>query len=154
MLKFRDYEWFMSLAIDEAEKAFAMGEVPVGSVLVDENGNILSKSHNYKERKKLAISHSEIEAIIEASRKMDNWRLNNCTLFVTLEPCLMCLSAIQQSRIKRLVFGAYDPKSGSLSLGYNLNNDTRFNHRFDLIGGIKHYECSRLLSNFFKLKRR
>jgi tRNA(adenine34) deaminase len=151
--KFNDQLWLMDEAIIEANKAYKNDEVPIGAIVVDNNGNIISRSHNDKESSFNPCGHAEILAIVEAAKKISSWRLLNCSIFVTLEPCPMCLAAIREARIKTLYFGAYDAKGGSISLGYNLHKDVRLNHAFDVVGGLKHFECSRLLSQFFKEKR-
>lgn len=151
--KIQDHEWHMQSALREARKAYKVDEVPIGAVIVDSLGNVLSSHHNIKESTSNPIGHAEILCIQEACQKMNNWRLQDCTLYVTLEPCPMCLSALQQTRIKSVVFGAYDGKGGSLSLGYNLHNDKRLNHQFEVVGGVSHYDCSQILSQFFKEKR-
>lgn len=147
-------ETYFDIALRLAEDAFYADEVPVGAVVVSEAGEILSEAYNLKERDNDVSAHAEILALKEASRRIGSWRLNNCSLIVTLEPCPMCFSAILQSRIKNLYFGAYDNKGGALSLGYSFQNDSRLNHRFNVYGGYKHYECSTLLSKFFKSKRK
>jgi tRNA(adenine34) deaminase len=154
-MKFRlsDHFWFMSLAIEQAEIAYKSAEVPVGAVLVSSEGEVLSKQHNLKEVQFNPTGHAEILTLIEGSKKRQNWRLSDCVLYVTLEPCPMCLAAMVQSRIKQCVFGAYDPKGGALSLGYFLQNDKRLNHQFSVFGGIKHYDCSKLMSQFFRERR-
>lgn len=146
--------WNMQIAYEEAVKAFHDKEVPVGACLVDEHGDVISRFGNNRETEKNSIGHAEILCIQEASQKLDAWRLTNTTLYVTLEPCLMCLGAIQQSRISRLVFGAYDPKGGALSLNYNIHKDQRLNHNFGVTGGVLHYQCSQLISKFFREMRR
>lgn len=148
-----DHLWYMGLALEEAELAYRAQEVPVGAVLVSPEGDILSKQHNLKESHFNPTGHAEILALTESAKKLHNWRLSDCTLYVTLEPCPMCLTAMVQSRIRQCVFGAYDPKGGALSLGYHLHQDKRLNHQFAMMGGIKHFECSRLLSQFFKERR-
>ena len=148
-----DDEWFVSLALEQADEAYRQNEVPVGAVLVDESGKILSKSFNIKETNHNPCGHAEILVIQQAARELSSWRLVGCTLYVTLEPCPMCLSACVQARIGRLVFGAYDKKGGALSLGYKLFKDSRLNHQFPVVGGVKHFDCSRILSRFFKEKR-
>ncbi|OUR92988.1 tRNA-specific adenosine deaminase [Halobacteriovorax marinus] len=153
MLNFDDYSWVMSVAIDEAYKAYSIDEVPVGAVVVDNAGNIISQKHNLKEASNDPCGHAEILAIRDACEKLGNWRLSDCTLFVTLEPCPMCMSALVQSRIGKLVFGAYDPKGGAISLNYNLYKDKRLNHNFNIIGGVNHFETSKILSRFFREKR-
>lgn len=151
--KIQDHEWHMQSAQQEARKAYKLDEVPIGAIIVDSSGTVLASQHNLKESTSNPIGHAEILCIQEACNKLNNWRLSDCTLYVTLEPCPMCLSAIQQARLKTVVFGAYDGKGGSLSLGYNLHNDKRLNHQFEIIGGVMHYECAQLLSRFFKEKR-
>ncbi len=152
-LNLSDHFWFMRSAIEEAEKAWKEGEVPIGAVIVNAKGDVIAKAHNLKESAFNPCGHAEILAIQEAAKKLTDWRLTNCTLYVTLEPCPMCLSAIGQARLKEVVFGAYDAKGGALSLGYPLHKDTRLNHRFALMGGVLHFECSKILSQFFKERR-
>lgn len=149
----KDHLWFMGLALEQAELAYKAQEVPVGAILVSPNGDILSKQYNLKEDHFNPTGHAEILAVTEGGKKLQNWRLSDCTLYVTLEPCPMCLAALVQSRVKMCVFGAYDPKGGALSLGYHLHQDKRLNHQFSVIGGVRHFECSRLLSQFFKERR-
>lgn len=148
-----DHLWYMSLALDQAELAYRAQEVPVGAILVSPEGDVLSKQHNLKEAHFNPTAHAEILAITEGAKKLQNWRLSDCTLYVTLEPCPMCLTAMVQSRVKQCIFGAYDAKGGALSLGYHLHQDKRLNHQFSIMGGVKHFECSRLLSQFFKERR-
>ncbi len=148
-----DHIWFMRLALEQAEQAWRLQEVPVGAVVVDAKGEVLARAHNLKETNHNACGHAEILALQEASQKLGTWRLNDCRLYVTLEPCPMCLAALGQSRIQQVIFGAYDPKGGSVSLGYALHKDPRLNHRFAMIGGVLHYDCSRMLSEFFKQRR-
>jgi tRNA(adenine34) deaminase len=152
-MKIKNALYNMGLALNAAEDAFHKDEVPVGAVIVSEQGEILAQTFNLKETNHDACAHAEILAIQKASSQLKSWRLNNCSIFVTLEPCPMCMSAILQSRIKNLYFGAYDRKGGSLSLGYNFHKDDRLNHKFNIYGGLKHIECSRILSRFFKQKR-
>ena len=148
-----DQLWLMDEALKEAQKAYREDEVPIGAVIVDEKGNILARAHNEKEKVFNPCGHAEIIAITEACKKIGNWRLSNCAVYVTLEPCPMCLSAMIQARIGKLLFGAYDPKGGALSLNYNFYKDQKLNHSFPVLGGLRHFECSRLLSTFFKEKR-
>lgn len=150
---FKDHLWLMDEALIEANKAYREDEVPIGAIVVDAGGIILARAHNIKEKNVNPCGHAEILAIVEAAKKIANWRLLNCSLYVTLEPCPMCLSAILQARIKTLYFGAYDSKGGSLSLNYNFYKDPKFNHSFGVAGGLRHFECSRLLSQFFREKR-
>lgn len=148
-----DHMWFMNIALEEAELAYKASEVPVGAVLVSPEGNIISRKFNLKESSFNPTGHAEILCLEESGKKLKNWRLADCTLYVTLEPCPMCLSAMVQSRLKQCIFGAYDSKGGALSLGYNLHQDKRLNHQFSVWGGVKHFECSKLLSQFFKERR-
>jgi tRNA(adenine34) deaminase len=143
----------MSMALEQAELAYKAQEVPVGAVLVSPEGEVLSKHFNLKESQFNPTAHAELLVMQEAAKKLQNWRLSDCVLYVTLEPCPMCLTGMVQSRIKQCVFGAYDPKGGALSLGYHLHNDKRLNHQFSIMGGIKHFECSKILSQFFKERR-
>jgi len=152
-LSISDHLWYMSMALEQAELAYKAQEVPVGAILVSPQGEILAKTHNLKETHHNPTAHAEILAVIEAAKKLHNWRLSDCTLYVTLEPCPMCLMSMLQARIKQCVFGAYDPKGGALSLGYNFHQDKRLNHQFSVIGGVKHFEASKLLSGFFKDRR-
>jgi tRNA(adenine34) deaminase len=153
MNQIADYEWCMMVALEEAEKAYRMGEVPVGAVILDEYGKVLHKTHNLKEAESDVTSHAEICALRYVGKEKNNWRLAGATLVVTLEPCPMCLSAIQQARVKKLVFGAYDSKGGALSLGFNLHRNSKLNHNIEVIGGIHQYKSSKLLSQFFKERR-
>jgi tRNA(adenine34) deaminase len=148
-----DHLWFMTMALEQAEQAYKLQEVPVGAVLVSPEGEVLAKQHNLKESQFNPVGHAEILALMEGARKIANWRLSDCLLYVTLEPCPMCLTAMVQSRIRQCVFGAYDPKGGALSLGYHIHQDKRLNHQFSITGGIKHFECSKVLSQFFRERR-
>jgi tRNA(adenine34) deaminase len=149
----QDHLWFMNIALEQAELAYKASEVPIGAVLVSSTGEVLSKKFNTKETLFNPAGHAEILCMEGAGKEIKNWRLSDCTLYVTLEPCPMCLSAMVQSRIKLCVFGAYDSKGGALSLGYHMHKDKRLNHQFSVLGGIKHFECSKLLSQFFKERR-
>lgn len=153
-MKISSINYLMSIAIDEAQAAFKEDEVPVGAVISNSHGDIISTGHNTKEQNQNACNHAELLAITKASKQLKNWRLTDCDIYVTLEPCPMCLSAILQSRIKNVYFGAYDLKGGSFSLGYNMHKDKRLNHSLNVFGGFKHIECSKILSDFFKLKRK
>ena len=144
----------MSLALDEAHKAFSIQEVPVGCVITDALGKVVASSHNTKEQTQNSCDHAEMLAIKQASLFAKNWRLIDHSIFVSLEPCPMCLSAISQARIKNLYFGAFDPKGGTISLSLNLHRDPRLNHTVSVVGGIKHLEAGKLLSDFFKLRRK
>jgi tRNA(adenine34) deaminase len=143
----------MAKAIVEARKAEKIAEVPIGCVIVHE-GRIIARAHNLRETKQDPAAHAELLAIRKAARKLGSWRLLNTTLYVTLEPCLMCMGAIILARIPTVVFGCFDPKAGAAGSLYDLSNDPRLNHRFDLISGIHQQECSGLLSDFFSSLRR
>lgn len=143
---------FLKRALKLAEKAAAIDEVPIGAVIV-ENGQIIAEAHNLKESTLNPVGHAECLVIQEAAKNKGNWRLVGCDLFVTLEPCPMCLAACQQARIKRVIYAAKDSKGGAISLGYNLNEDTRLNHRFEVVY-ISDAECEEILSNFFSNKRK
>jgi tRNA(adenine34) deaminase len=145
--------WFMNLALAQAEHAYKLDEVPVGAIIVDSAGKVIASKHNEKEKNHNPLGHCECLAIQEACKHIKNWRLSDCTLYVTLEPCIMCMGALSQSRIKKVVFGAYDKKGGALSLGYTINKEKKINHRFSIVGGVEHYKCSQILSRFFKEKR-
>jgi tRNA(adenine34) deaminase len=148
----RNDEYYMRLAIEEAKKAEQIGEVPIGAVIVH-NDEVIAKAHNLRERDQRAIAHAELLAIDEACQKLGTWRLENTTLYVTLEPCAMCAGAIVLSRIERVVFGASDPKGGCAGTLMNLLQEKRFNHQAEVIGGILEQECSELLSRFFRQLR-
>lgn len=143
---------YMQLALELAKKAAALGEVPVGAVVV-RNDQILGQGWNLRETLKDPLQHAEINAIQEAAKNSDAWRLANTTLFVTLEPCLMCAGAIYQARIPRVVFGAMDPKAGACGSLFKIHEDTRLNHRFLVEAGLKSAECSQLLKDFFRQRR-
>ena len=139
---------FMRAALEEAKKAYLIDEVPVGAVIVY-NNKIIARGHNTREIKQSVLGHAEINAIRKASKKIGSWRLEDCDIYVTLEPCSMCSGAIIQSRIKNLYFGAYDPKTGAASSVLNLFDYT-FNHKVNVVGGILEEECSRIIKDFFK----
>ncbi|MEK4380365.1 tRNA adenosine(34) deaminase TadA [Aeribacillus sp. FSL K6-2848] len=145
-------EYYMTLAIEEAKKAEKIGEVPIGAVLVVDDV-VVAKAHNLRETEQRSIAHAEILAIDEACRKLRTWRLENSTLYVTLEPCPMCAGAIVMSRIERVVFGAFDPKAGCAGTLMNLLNEPRFNHQTEVISGVKQEQCSEMLTCFFQKLR-
>lgn len=145
-------ETFMEEAYKEAQKAGKINEVPVGAVIVFKN-KIIARAHNVKERKKCTIYHAEIRAIQKASKKIGDWRLNECDIYVTLEPCPMCSGALIHARIANIYFGAYDSKGGCCGSLYNLCEDKRFNHRPKVEGGILAEKCGKILTNYFKAKR-
>jgi tRNA(adenine34) deaminase len=138
----------MGRAIAEAEKARAKDEVPIGCVIVLD-GKIIARGHNVRETTQDPAGHAELIAIRKAARKLKSWRLLDTTLYVTLEPCTMCMGAIILARIPTVVFGCYDPKGGAAGSLYDLSGDTRLNHSVELLPRVLESECSALLSNFF-----
>lgn len=143
-----DREW-MGVAIVEAERAASIGEVPVGAVLVRE-GEVVGRGHNRREADRNPLAHAEILAVRQAAEGLGSWRLEGCTLYVTLEPCAMCAGALVNSRVDRLVFGADDPKAGYCGSLGNLVQDPRLNHRLEVTGGVLAEECGELLRTFFQ----
>ncbi len=142
----------MNAALREAAKAILHDDVPVGALVVLD-GKIIARAHNEREKRNDPTAHAEILALSKAGKKLGVWNLTGAELFVTLEPCPMCAGAIINARIKRLVYGAKDPKAGCAGTLYNLPGDSRFNHRAEVKGGILEKECAELLKNFFKGKR-
>lgn len=140
----------MLLALGEAREARRINEVPVGAVIVSCEQQILSKAHNQRETTQNPLAHAEILAIESACRKTGSWRLPDTTIYVTLEPCVMCMGAIVNSRIKRVVFGAPDPKAGALVSNYNIGLDDTLNHKLEFTDGVLEKECSEELKLFFK----
>lgn len=144
--------FFMEKALEEAQKAFDVDEVPIGAVIV-RNGEIIGAGHNLREKEKDPTLHAEMIAIRNGAAFLNGWRLLDCDLYVTIEPCPMCAGAILQARIKRVVFGARDPKAGCAGSLYNLLQDNRFNHTVEIVEGILENECSTIMKDFFKRKR-
>lgn len=142
----------MQQALKEANKAKLKDEVPIGCVIVYQD-KIIARAHNTKEYSQQAIDHAEIRAIRKANKKLGSWRLDECTLYVTLEPCPMCAGAIMQSRIKKVVFGASDPKGGSYGSTINMSEVKGLNHYPTIVKGVMEKESEILLKDFFKLKR-
>lgn len=140
---------YMQAAIEEAKKAQNLGEVPIGAVIV-KDGEIIARGYNLRETSQLSNAHAEMIAIAKANEMVGSWRLEDCTLYVTLEPCPMCAGAIVQSRIPTVVFGAHDPKGGCCGTIYNLLDESKFNHRCELVSGVLEEECGQLLSDFFR----
>jgi len=145
-------EKFMKQALTEAYKAYAKDEVPIGAVIV-KDGKVIARGYNTRQKTQNAVNHAEIIAIQKACKKTGSWRLCDCDLYVTLEPCAMCAGACINSRLNAVYFGAYDEKAGCAGTLYNLPVDERFNHRLKVQGGIMHDECVKVLSDFFKQKR-
>lgn len=144
---------FMKQAIHLALAGETAGEVPIGALVTDENGQILATATNLREQINTVLGHAELIALHRACKKRKSWRLTGCTLYVTLEPCFMCAGALVQSRISRVVFGAYDPKGGALGSLTDLSIDQRLNHNFSVRGGVQAHECGLLLKEFFRKKR-
>lgn len=145
-------EKFMKLALKEAKKAFDKEEIPVGVVIVKDD-KVIAKAHNLKESKNMATSHAEILAIEKACKKLGAWRLLDCEMYVTLEPCPMCAGALINSRIKKLYIGTDDPKTGACGSKLNLLKDFTFNHDIEIEKYILKEECSQILKDFFKMLR-
>jgi tRNA(adenine34) deaminase len=139
----------MGQALAIAKSALATGDVPVGAIVIDSSGQIIGSGYNRREVDNDPTAHAEIVAMREASKKVANWRLDDCTLIVTLEPCELCAGAIAQSRIKRLVFGAWDPKAGAVGSVWDVLRDPRSPHRTEVISGIREDEAATLLNEFF-----
>jgi tRNA(adenine34) deaminase len=147
-----DIRW-MQVALREARRAAAEGEVPVGAVVIHE-GRLVARAHNRPIHLRDPSAHAEILALRRAGRKLANYRLTGCALYATIEPCAMCASAITQARIKRLVFGAADPKAGAAGSAFEVLNHPKANHRVDVRAGILQEDCARLLREFFRERRK
>jgi tRNA(adenine34) deaminase len=143
----------MRAALAEAKAAAASGEIPVGAVVVT-GGEIIARGHNRSETDNDPSAHAEIVVLREAARRAGNYRLTDATVYVTLEPCAMCMGALVQARIERLVFGAYDPKAGAAGSAVDLSESPSFNHRFEINGGVLAEECGAVLKAFFESKRK
>lgn len=155
LLSKEEYDYhkkWMQIALEEADKAEVIGEVPIGAVIVHEK-QIVARAHNLREKDKRATAHAEILAIEEANRVQKRWRLENTTLYITLEPCAMCAGAIINARVGCVVYGASDPKAGCCGSLMNLLADQRFNHQPKLIAGVEAEKCGEKLSTFFKQLR-
>ncbi|MBU4484083.1 tRNA adenosine(34) deaminase TadA [bacterium] len=148
-----NHEYFMQEAIEEAKKAAAIKEVPIGAVAVVD-GEIVARAHNLRETTQDPFGHAESLLIKELAQKYNFWRLENVTIYVTCEPCIMCMGAMLQSRIQKIVYGCRDPKAGACGSLYDLSNDTRLNHQIEVVSGVLEKECGLLLSNFFKTLRK
>ena len=145
----KDHAFFMNKALELAKNAYEQGEVPVGALIV-KGEEILAEGFNKREQEKNPLGHAELEALFKASQKLKNWRLGDCKLYVTLEPCLMCTGALLESRMGELIYGASDPKKGCIHSLYELPKDSRFHHQMKITKGIKEKECSLLLKQFFR----
>ena len=155
----------MRMALDEAREAGQAGEVPIGAVVVYEpidrgtrralaEPRIIARAGNRRERAKDPAGHAEFVALLDAARELDAWRLEDCTVYVTLEPCIMCAGLMHQARVRRCVYGAPDPKAGALGTLYQINADDRLNHTFEVTPGVLGDECAELLRDFFAARRK
>ncbi len=148
-----DHPFYMAQAYAQAQAALADDEVPVGAVIVRE-GQVIAAAHNGREQLRDPTAHAEMVAITQAAAALDSWRLEGCTLYVTLEPCPMCAGAILQARISTVVYGACDPKAGAVDSLFQLLGDTRLNHRAEVFRGVMAEPCGQILTDFFATKRR
>jgi len=146
------HEAFMRIAYQEAEVALADDEVPIGAVIVH-GDRVIASAHNQRERLRDPTAHAEMIAITQAAESLGSWRLNDCTLYVTLEPCCMCAGAIVQARLARVVYGASDPKAGAVHSLFQLLSDARLNHRAEIVSDVLLEPCSQILTRFFEAKR-
>lgn len=153
-MAYTDDERCMRLAIEQAQIAGRMGEVPIGAVITDKSGQVISNGYNLREASNDPTAHAEILAIRKSGEALGSWRLEGTTVFVTIEPCLMCVGAIILARIGRLVFGARDPKAGAVVSVYTIGSDCKLNHEFEVIEGVCKDDCSNLIKDFFKTLRR
>lgn len=145
-------ERYMRFALKEAEAAMSIGEVPVGAVIV-KGGRVIARGHNQREMLKDPTAHAEMIAITQAAGALESWRLLDCTLYVTLEPCAMCAGAIVLARIPRLVFGAVDPRAGACGTLMNIVQDQRLNHRVEIASAVLGGDCGSILKDFFRARR-
>ena len=141
----------MRVALTLAKQAARLGEVPIGAIVLFE-GKVVGRGFNLRETEGISLRHAELIAIEEACRSLGSWRLTECELFVTLEPCLMCAGGIYQSRMRRVIFGASDPKGGATGSLYEIHRDVRLNHRFFVTPGVLSGECAQLLKDFFAMR--
>jgi len=146
------HEYFMTLALREATRALDEDEVPVGAIIVHED-RVIARAHNQRETLHDPTAHAEMIAITQAASYLQSWRLLSATIFVTLEPCIMCAGALVQSRIPRLVYGATDPKAGGCGSIFDVVQEPRLNHRIEVVSGVLAHECAGILQEFFLLKR-
>lgn len=147
------FEPAMQAALNLAASAAEVGDVPVGAVVIDNEGKIIGRGFNSREVEKNPLGHAEVNALIDAAKTLGSWRLDDCTLVVTLEPCTMCAGAIVQSRIGRVVFGAFDEKAGAIGSLWDVVRDARLPHRPEVVSGVLANEASEILTEFFKTKR-
>jgi tRNA(adenine34) deaminase len=149
-----NHEYWMQIALDEAHQAQLLGEVPVGALIVDDGNQILAQNHNKCIRLNDPTGHAEILVVRTAAAKIGNYRLLNTTLYVTVEPCVMCMGAIIHARIANIVFGAPDPKWGAAGSIYDFARNPRLNHQPEIISGVCEDACRNLIQNFFRMKRK
>ena len=149
----RDWSKYMERAIELARVAESKGDVPVGAVVVNLDGKIIAEAHNERELLQDPTAHAEVLAIRKAAEAQKTWRLDGCTLVVTLEPCVMCAGALSLSRIDRIIFGAHDPRAGATGSIYQVHDDKRLNHRIETIAGVLADECRDMLVSFFRSRR-
>ena len=147
-------EVYMKLALAEAEKAFVLGEIPIGAVLVDGQGQVVTAGHNRRESWHDATAHAELIVIQAACRKLKKWRLSGLTLYVTIEPCPMCAGAMVLARIDRVVYGATDPKAGAAESLFNIVSNQTLNHRLQVTAGVMEEECRNIMKAFFRQRRK
>ncbi len=143
----------MEMALEEAELAFAKEEVPVGAVIVDLERGVIARAHNLRETLTDPTAHAEMIAITQAAQELRSWRLENCVLYVTLEPCPMCAGAVVQARLPVVVYGCTDPKAGACDTLFRIASDPRLNHRAHVLGGVLRDRCAGILTAFFKERR-
>ena len=144
----------MAMALEEAKTAADEGEVPVGAVIVSLERGVIARAHNQREQLLDPTAHAEMIAITQAAQELRSWRLENCILYVTLEPCPMCAGAIVQARLPLVVYGCADPKAGACDTLYHIASDPRLNHRAQIVGGVLSERCAAVLSTFFAARRR
>ena len=148
----KDSDW-MAQAIKEAEKAYDIGEIPIGAVIV-KNDVIIGRGYNRRNIDMSPFCHAELVSMQQASQQLHNWRFDECTLYVTLEPCVMCAGAIVQCRMRKVVFGTYDSKAGAAGSLYNILSDPRMYHRCEIVPGVLKEKCAKLLQDFFSNRRK
>ena len=146
------HQMFMKLALEQAEQAFAVGEVPVGAIIAH-NGRVIAAAHNQREQLNDPTAHAEMIAITQAAESMNSWRLADCALYVTLEPCPMCAGAVLNARIPKVIYGTADPKGGAVHSVFKLLSDARMNHRAEISQGVMAAQCGEILKRFFQSRR-
>lgn len=145
--------FFMGIALEEARAAAADNEVPIGAAVVYE-GQVIARAHNRRELDEDPSAHAEFKAMLGAAKALGHWRLTGCTVYVTLEPCLMCAGLMVNSRIDRCVYGAKDPKGGAVGTLFDVSHDPRLNHEFEVTSGVREEECAQVLRDFFRMRRK